>query len=68
MSLIPSQPNLRAVIHHETHEEREVDLVIFLFFCDLHVLRGIGYQLKAGHFPPFWFYGNFTTKRNLMSC
>ena len=24
-----------------------------------------GYQLKAGHFPPFWLYGNSTIKQNL---
>ena len=29
------------------------------------VLRG--YQLKAGHFSPFWLYGNSTIKQNLMS-
>jgi len=27
-----------------------------------------GYQLKAGHFPPFWLYGNSTIKQNLMGC
>jgi len=27
-----------------------------------------GYQLKAGHFSPFWPYGNSTIKQNLRSC
>ena len=26
--------------YHEAHEEREVDLIIFLFLRDLRVLRG----------------------------
>ena len=27
-----------------------------------------GYQLKAGQFPSFWLYDNFTIKLNLRSC
>ncbi|MDL1988141.1 MAG: hypothetical protein LWX08_10915 [Deltaproteobacteria bacterium] len=39
---------------------------------DLHPLVSYfayaGYQLKAGHFPPFWLYGNSTIKQNLRNC
>jgi len=27
-----------------------------------------GYQLKAGHFLPFWLYGNSKIKQDLWSC
>ena len=29
------------------------------------IFVAVGYQLKAGHFPPFWLYENFTIKQNL---
>ncbi|MBC2693983.1 MAG: hypothetical protein HF982_01620 [Desulfobacteraceae bacterium] len=32
------------------------------------LLQGLGYQLKPGHFLPFWPYGNSTIKQNLRSC
>ena len=32
------------------------------------ILEHVGYQLKAGHFPPFWLYCNSTIKQNLRSC
>ena len=30
-------------------------------------LKNLGYQLKAGHFQPFWRYGNSKIKQNLRS-
>jgi ferrous iron transport protein B len=32
------------------------------------LIAAFGYQLKAGHFPPFWLYGNSTIKQNLRNC
>ena len=38
-------------------------LIIFAQGTRVFILDG--YQLKAEHFPPFWFYGNSTIKQNL---
>ena len=35
---------------------------------ELFSIQGIGYQRKAGHFSPFWLYGNDTIKQILRSC
>ena len=53
--------SLRSVI-----EVRSPFFLGLRYLSKAHVAHG--YQLKAGHFSPFWLYDNSTIKQNLRSC
>jgi multiple sugar transport system substrate-binding protein len=43
-------------------------LLLILSDTIINSIKFKGYQLKAGHFLPFWLYGNSTINRNLRNC
>ena len=52
----------------DTFCHRLEDYVRYEYVIWKLLLWAEGYQLKAGHFSPFWLYGNSKIKQNLWSC
>ncbi|MCD4825760.1 MAG: hypothetical protein K8S55_14300 [Phycisphaerae bacterium] len=52
----------------EMEEMAETTTVVYFTVRGKEDFENEGYQLKTGHFLPFWLYGNSTIKQNLRSC